>query len=82
MRKDFFDPSVRPVRGQDDDGGGEHDPGLRGLPGLLLLRLPLPGLLHPLPHLRVLMLNLLGHEEEKKAKKVCTVVCHISVALE
>ncbi len=32
--------------------------GLRGGPGVLLLRLPLPGLLHPVPHLRVLMLSL------------------------
>ena len=37
------------------DAGGRHDSGVRRLPGLLLLRVPLPRLLHPLPHLRDLI---------------------------
>ena len=34
------------------DARVRHDPGVRRLPGLLLLRLPLPRILHTLPHLR------------------------------
>ena len=37
------------------DARGRHDSGVRRLSGLLLLRLPLPRILHPLPHLRDLI---------------------------